>query len=71
MFHLVVLILEKQQFFSKKRVKLKMFFNDVFLSVQVERLEVINKQYVRVILVPGANADAVRGTEGLHLHLSS
>lgn len=48
-----------------------MFFNDVFLSVQVERLEVINKQYVRVILVPGANADAVRGTEGLHLHLSS
>lgn len=50
---------------SKKRVKLKMFFNDVhvFLSVQVERLEVINKQYVRVILVPGANADAVRRTE--------
>ena len=64
MFHLVVLILEKQQFLSKNRVKLKMFFYDVFLSV-------INKQYVRVILVPGANADAVRGTEGLHLHLSS
>lgn len=58
MFQPLVLILEK-------RVKLKMFFNDVhvFLSVQVERLEVINKQYVRVILVPGANADAVRRTE--------
>ena len=26
----------------------------------MERLEVINKQYVRVILVPGADADAVR-----------
>lgn len=31
------------------------------LFVQVDRLEVVNKQYVRVILVPGADADAVRG----------
>ncbi|XP_031698082.1 AFG3-like protein 1 [Anarrhichthys ocellatus] len=28
----------------------------------VERLEVVNKQYVRVILLPGADADAVRKT---------
>ncbi|KAG7234844.1 hypothetical protein INR49_003876 [Caranx melampygus] len=28
---------------------------------EVDRLEVINKQYVRVILMPGADADVVRG----------
>ncbi len=33
-----------------------------YFSVQVDRLEVVNKQYVRVILVPGADADAVRET---------
>lgn len=27
----------------------------------VERLEVVNKQFVRVILVPGADAEGVRG----------
>lgn len=30
------------------------------VCVQVERLEVINKQYVRVVLQPGADPDAVR-----------
>lgn len=30
------------------------------MCLQVERLEVINKQYVRVVLVPGADTDRVR-----------
>ena len=41
----------------------------MFSIVQVDRLEVINKQYVRVILMPGADADAVRGGEKKKLHV--
>lgn len=33
----------------------------VCVCVQVDRLEVVNKQYVRVILVPGADPETVRG----------
>lgn len=38
----------------------KRSFKTACSSVQVDRLEVVNKQYVRVILVPGADTDTVR-----------
>lgn len=41
----------------------KSLFKEKCVSVQVDRLEVVNKQYVRVILVPGADADVVRGND--------
>lgn len=38
----------------------------MYFCVQVERLEVVNKQYVRVILVPGADADTVSANWSSH-----
>ncbi len=54
--------------FKGHSTQLKCYRVNLF-SAQVDRLEVVNKQFVRVILVPGA--DSSEGVSSSHLLCSS